>query len=119
MCFYLDDQFAKTYVENSLNKDNNYRSQCLLLGCELEIQHKRKIYKALRAKNITILPKYNYLAEQEEPYAENILPADDVDLALNCTNPVVLFEKHEESYFKRNEIAKILLEHEFLNGRKK
>lgn len=118
LCFHLDDQFAKTYVENSLNKENNYRSQCLLLGCELEIQHKRKIYKALRAKNILILPKYNYLAEQEEPDAENTLP-DDIDLTLNCTNPEVLFEKHEESYFKRNDIAKVLLDHEFLNGKKK
>lgn len=116
LCFYLDREFAKTYVFNALDRENCYRSQCVLLGYKLELQHKKKLCRALKQKGIEILAKFNYLENVDEPDGQDDTNLDD--LYPDCTSSSVVLENHDNSYFKRTDLARILLEHEFLHGRK-
>lgn len=71
----------------------------------------------MREKGIDIQAQFNYLEGIEE--SEDILNGNSLDDdTLDSTVGNLLLAKHDETYFKRNDLATILIEHEFLKGRK-
>lgn len=113
---FLECELPKKYVLDALDELNCYRAQCVRRGYELELSKKKRIFLALKAKNVNIPEEFHYLNEVQLQNGDELL---DIVLEedVTTTEATVLLKTHDENLFKRRDIAKIVLEAEFLKGR--
>lgn len=103
--FQTEKEFARKYVLNLLNPNQNYRSRCLSQGHKIEIENKKKYFKILKDRNVRVLGKFNYLEDDLDD-----VPLDDVLASKSDDELSDLFYAHNEKLFKRSNLAHCVIE---------
>lgn len=96
---------------NLLNHEQSYAAQCLIDGHKLEVATKTKYIRILNARGVTQLTNVITLPDDsghEIDETLNQLGNDDI---------FAMFHDHNEKYFKRHDLAKLLIEAEFKKKR--
>lgn len=93
-----------------LNPDQIYAAQCLIDGHKLEYATKKQYIKILKERGVAQLANSITLIDDDDEIDENLNNLDDDEI-------FSLFHDHDEKYFKRRELATLLIQAEFKKKR--
>lgn len=90
-----------------MKPSENYASQCLIDGHKLEFAQKKKYFQILKERGITDLTNFvNISGSFDDAIDEELNDLDDDEI-------FSMFHDHDEKFFKRKDLATVLIQAEF------